>query len=52
MNQIQSLLEKKRLEFSKRIKECRERQDELKQKQKLIRDRVIKFEKFLKYSLE
>ncbi|EGF78277.1 hypothetical protein BATDEDRAFT_26838 [Batrachochytrium dendrobatidis JAM81] len=48
MHAIQTLLEKKRVEFSKRMEECREKQEELKAKQKQIRDRVTKFEKFLK----
>ncbi|KAK5667630.1 hypothetical protein QVD99_005746 [Batrachochytrium dendrobatidis] len=48
MHAIQTLLEKKRVEFSKRMEECREKQEELKTKQKQIRDRVTKFEKFLK----
>ncbi|KAI9343424.1 hypothetical protein DFJ73DRAFT_841517 [Zopfochytrium polystomum] len=48
MHQVQVLLEKKRLEFAKRMDECREKQEELRAKQKQIRDRVTKFEKFLK----
>ncbi|KAJ3210572.1 hypothetical protein HDU82_007841 [Entophlyctis luteolus] len=48
MNNVQINLEKKRAEFSKRMEECREKQEELRVKQKQIRDRVTKFEKFLK----
>ncbi|KAJ3294107.1 hypothetical protein HDU79_011466 [Rhizoclosmatium sp. JEL0117] len=48
MNLVQANLEKKRAEFSKRMEECREKQEELRVKQKQIRDRVTKFEKFLK----
>ncbi|KAI8809112.1 hypothetical protein BJ742DRAFT_250655 [Cladochytrium replicatum] len=48
MQEVQALLEKKRLEFSKRMEECREKQEELRAKQRQLRDRVIKFEKFLK----
>ncbi|KAJ3061895.1 hypothetical protein HDU98_002218 [Podochytrium sp. JEL0797] len=48
MNQVQSNLENKRAEFSKRMEECREKQEELRIKQKQIRERVTKFEKFLK----
>ncbi|KAJ3415382.1 hypothetical protein HDV05_005119 [Chytridiales sp. JEL 0842] len=48
MHAIQAALEKKRLEFAKRMEECREKQEELRAKQKQIRDRVTKFEKFLK----
>ncbi|KAJ3223482.1 hypothetical protein HK099_001065 [Clydaea vesicula] len=48
MHQVQQLLEKKRIEFAKRMEECREKQEELKVKQKQIRERVFKFEKFLK----
>ncbi|KAJ3232134.1 hypothetical protein HDU81_003282 [Chytriomyces hyalinus] len=48
MNLVQANLERKRAEFSKRMEECREKQEELRVKQKQIRDRVAKFEKFLK----
>ncbi|KAJ3216107.1 hypothetical protein HDU67_009908 [Dinochytrium kinnereticum] len=48
MNMVQAGLEKKRIEFAKRMEECREKQEELRAKQKQIRDRVTKFEKFLK----
>ncbi|KAJ3085909.1 Cilia- and flagella-associated protein 73 [Quaeritorhiza haematococci] len=48
MQQVQAQLEKKRIEFAKRMEECRGKQEELRAKQKQIRDRVIKFEKFLK----
>ncbi|KAI8848082.1 hypothetical protein BC829DRAFT_475298 [Chytridium lagenaria] len=48
MNTVQGNLEKKRIEFAKRMEECREKQEELRAKQKQIRDRVTKFEKFLK----
>lgn len=57
MQQVQAQLEKKRIEFTKRMEECREKQEELKFKvksmhddyqQKQIKDRVLKFEKFLK----
>ncbi|KAI8615429.1 hypothetical protein BC830DRAFT_298727 [Chytriomyces sp. MP71] len=48
MQQVQLNLERKRAEFSKRMEECREKQEELRVKQKQIRDRVTKFEKFLK----
>lgn len=48
MAQVQQLLELKRIEFGKRMDECREKQEELRVKQKQIRERVIKFEKFLK----
>ncbi|KAJ3125347.1 hypothetical protein HK098_000354 [Nowakowskiella sp. JEL0407] len=48
MEQIQSLLEKKRTEFAKRMDECREKQEDLRTKQRQLRDRVTKFEKFLK----
>ncbi|KND05092.1 uncharacterized protein SPPG_00766 [Spizellomyces punctatus DAOM BR117] len=48
MQSVQSQLEKKRLDFARRMEECREKQEELKAKQKQIRDRVTKFEKFLK----
>ncbi|KAJ3269894.1 Coiled-coil domain-containing protein 42 [Terramyces sp. JEL0728] len=48
MQQVQQQLEKRRLDFSKRMEECREKQDELRSKQKQIKERVAKFEKFLK----
>ncbi|KAH6574844.1 hypothetical protein BASA60_005315 [Batrachochytrium salamandrivorans] len=48
MQTVQTLLEKKRAEFEKRMEECCEKQEELQSKQKQIRDRVAKFEKFLK----
>ncbi|KAI9104799.1 hypothetical protein DFS34DRAFT_213884 [Phlyctochytrium arcticum] len=48
MQTVQAQLDKKRLEFAKRMEECREKQEELRAKQKQIRDRVTKFEKFLK----
>ncbi|KAI8922618.1 hypothetical protein BC831DRAFT_474976 [Entophlyctis helioformis] len=48
MQAVQAQLEKKRVEFAKRMEECREKQEELRAKQKQIRDRVAKFEKFLK----
>ncbi|KNE68111.1 hypothetical protein AMAG_13282 [Allomyces macrogynus ATCC 38327] len=48
LKHVQSLLEKKRAEFSKRMDECREKHEELKAKQKQLRDRVQKFEKFLR----
>ncbi|KAJ3017343.1 hypothetical protein HKX48_003589 [Thoreauomyces humboldtii] len=48
MQAVQSELEKRRLEFAKRMADCKERQEDLRAKQKQIRDRVTKFEKFLK----
>jgi len=45
---IQKELDEKRMEFAKRMKECRGKQEELKLKQKQIKERVTKFEKFLK----
>ncbi|KAJ3032618.1 hypothetical protein HDV00_007312 [Rhizophlyctis rosea] len=48
MQAVQALLEKKRLEFAKRMEECREKQEELRARQKKIRDDVTKFEKHLK----
>ncbi|KAJ3257204.1 Coiled-coil domain-containing protein 42 [Boothiomyces macroporosus] len=48
MQQVQQQLEKRRLDFAKRMEECREKQDELRSKQKQIKERVAKFEKFLK----
>ncbi|OUM61071.1 hypothetical protein PIROE2DRAFT_13025 [Piromyces sp. E2] len=48
MSIVQKELDEKRIEFAKRMKECRGKQDELKLKQKQIRERVTKFEKFLK----
>ncbi len=55
---VQDQLEKKRAEFSTRMDECKYKQEELRGKvyfyqslhdqQKQIRDRVLKFEKFLK----
>ncbi|KAJ3156359.1 hypothetical protein HDU89_004141 [Geranomyces variabilis] len=48
MQAVQAELEKRRLEFAKRMAECKERQEGLRAKQKQIRDRVTKFEKFLK----
>jgi K+/H+ antiporter YhaU regulatory subunit KhtT len=45
---VQTLLEKKRAEFSKRMEECKEKQEELKTKQRQLRERVQKFEKFLR----
>ncbi|ORX85618.1 hypothetical protein BCR32DRAFT_290602 [Anaeromyces robustus] len=48
MNIVQKELDEKRIEFSKRMKECRGKQEELKLKQRQIKERVTKFEKFLK----
>jgi chromosome segregation ATPase len=48
MAHVQDQLEKKRAEFSTRMDECKYKQEELRTKQKQIRDRVLKFEKFLK----
>jgi len=48
MSIVQKELDEKRIEFAKRMKECRGKQEELKLKQKQIRERVTKFEKFLK----
>ncbi|KAG4099096.1 hypothetical protein H8356DRAFT_1290790 [Neocallimastix lanati (nom. inval.)] len=48
MNIVQKELDEKRIEFAKRMKDCRGKQEELKLKQKQIRERVTKFEKFLK----
>ncbi|KAJ3151414.1 hypothetical protein HDU86_006114 [Geranomyces michiganensis] len=48
MQAVQAELEKRRLEFAKRMADCKERQEGLRAKQKQIRDRVTKFEKFLK----
>ncbi|KAI8899896.1 hypothetical protein BC833DRAFT_584009 [Globomyces pollinis-pini] len=48
MQAVQQMLEKRRIEFAKRMEECREKQDELRSKQKQIKERVSKFEKFLK----
>ncbi|KAI9009606.1 hypothetical protein BC832DRAFT_551910 [Gaertneriomyces semiglobifer] len=48
MQAIQDQLDKRRAEFAKRMEACREKQEELIVKQKQIRDRVTKFEKFLK----
>lgn len=48
MAHVQDQLEKKRAEFSSRMEECKYKQEELRTKQKQIRDRVLKFEKFLK----
>ncbi|KAI8907472.1 hypothetical protein DFJ77DRAFT_180125 [Powellomyces hirtus] len=48
MQAVQAELEKRRLEFAKRMADCKDRQEGLRAKQKQIRDRVTKFEKFLK----
>ncbi|KAI8826081.1 uncharacterized protein EV422DRAFT_563890 [Fimicolochytrium jonesii] len=48
MQAVQLELEKRRLEFAKRMSGCKDRQEELRSKQKQIRDRVNKFERFLK----
>jgi hypothetical protein len=38
MQQVQAQLEKKRIEFTKRMEECREKQEELKFKVKSMHD--------------
>ncbi|ORZ34725.1 hypothetical protein BCR44DRAFT_33553 [Catenaria anguillulae PL171] len=48
LKEVQVQLERKRVEFKKRMDECAEKHDELKAKQRLLRERVQKFEKFLR----
>ncbi|KAJ1501462.1 hypothetical protein HMI54_006033 [Coelomomyces lativittatus] len=48
MRYVQQLLDKKRTEFAKFMEECKDKQDELKVKQRQLKERVQKFEKFLR----
>ncbi|KAK3750711.1 hypothetical protein QZH41_017265, partial [Actinostola sp. cb2023] len=48
VEKVQENLEIKRLQFAERMRVCKEKEEELKKKQLQIRDRVSKFEKFIK----
>ncbi|RKO97592.1 hypothetical protein CXG81DRAFT_5991, partial [Caulochytrium protostelioides] len=48
LHAMQLRLEAKRAEFLQRMEECQAKRVELRAKQKQVRDRVLKFEKFLK----
>ncbi|KAI9223937.1 hypothetical protein BC828DRAFT_374708 [Blastocladiella britannica] len=48
LKDVQAQLERKRLEFKKRMDECAEKHDELRSKQRALRENVQKLEKFLR----
>eukprot|EP00794_Sanderia_malayensis_P020336 gene20336-22337_t len=48
IDKVQYELDIKRKNFEERMEECRYKKEELKVKQKIIRDRIQKFEKFVK----
>jgi len=48
VDKIQYELEKKKIDFDKRMEECRLKKEDLKLKQKVIQERISKFDKFVK----
>mmetsp|Transcript_9226 Transcript_9226/g.30446 ORF Transcript_9226/g.30446 Transcript_9226/m.30446 type:complete len:313 (+) Transcript_9226:120-1058(+) len=48
MQEVQSELDRKKREYDQRMKRCKEKENELAEKQEKIRESVIRFEKFVK----
>mmetsp|Transcript_8955 Transcript_8955/g.15347 ORF Transcript_8955/g.15347 Transcript_8955/m.15347 type:complete len:316 (+) Transcript_8955:368-1315(+) len=48
MQEVQSELDRKKLEYKQRMKKCSEKEQELAEKQARIREAVVRFEKFVK----